>query len=244
MKTALILGCSHAAGSEMHLQPGIDLGGYIPQTFGLYNNFAALIAQQLGYHPINHAIPGGSNDAMFRIWESFVNPYTNRVRPDLVIACWTGNGRTEIWDYENQVWHGLAPGKTKFYQTINNGDIPEGEFVPESVSNETEILEYQRQWVIYHTDRWNGRLNKIKNMLALNVMAHTEGIPVINLDSFEPIEEFEYPDAFERPMGRQDFCTWAAGSGFQNTPQGHFFADAHKLYAKRVVEKLGTQYNA
>lgn len=244
MKTALILGCSHAAGSEMHLEPELDLAGYTDQTYGLYNSYPSVLAQLLGYHPMNHAIPGGSNDAMFRIWESFVNPYSNKPKPDLVIACWTGADRTEIWDYENEAWQGLAPGKQRFYKVKENGSVPEGEYLPSTVNNQDELLAYQKMWVAQHSNRWSGRLNKIKNILALNAMAADENIPVINIDSFEAVQEFHWPDNVFRPMGQDEFSAWAVKAGFKNTQQGHYFTDAHKLYAKRILAKLDDKYKA
>lgn len=240
--TALILGCSHAAGSEMYSEPEIDLDGYNQQTYGMYNSYPSLLAQHLGYHPMNHAIPGGSNDAMFRIWESFINPYSNKVRPDLVIACWTGSERTEIWDYENETWQGLAAGKRAFHALKKDGSLPEGEYLPHMVSNSNELLAYQKQWVTYHTDRWSGRLNKIKNILALNAMANFEAVPVINLISFESINEFSWPSNVFLPMGNNDFSSWAVTAGFKNTENGHYFSDTHKMYAKKVVAALDGKY--
>ena len=238
MKTALILGCSHVAGSEMHLEPGLDLAGVNPQVYGLYNNYATVVAKTLGYYPVNHAIPGGSNDAMFRIWEDYINPYSNRIRPDLVIACWTGGNRTEIWDEDHDQWQPLAPGKQTFYATVPNAMIPNGEYVPERIDNEQELLDYQRQWVIYQSNAHASRLNKIKNILALNAMAQVEQIPVINLDSFDSVQGIRYPEWVFRPMKQHEFCNWAVGAGFQHTDSGHFFSDAHKMYAQLVVSKL------
>ena len=62
---ALILGCSHAAGAEMHKEPGLTVNN--PQEFGYLNSYPVLIAKQLGYIPLNYAISGGSNDAMFSL---------------------------------------------------------------------------------------------------------------------------------------------------------------------------------
>jgi len=70
MKKALILGCSHAAGSEMNTEPDVDLLNYGKDYYGYFMSYPAQLAQLLGYHPVNHAIPGGSNDAMFRIFET------------------------------------------------------------------------------------------------------------------------------------------------------------------------------
>jgi hypothetical protein len=70
MKRAIILGCSHAAGTEMYN--------------GIACSYPVKIAEQLGYVPENYAIAGGSNDAMFRIYEEH---RTRLDSSDIVIAC-------------------------------------------------------------------------------------------------------------------------------------------------------------
>ena len=88
---ALILGCSHAEGSEM----GTD-------EYGRANSYPVLLANRMGYTADNRAIGGGSNDAVFRIFEAEHANY------ELVIACWTGHNRTEAW--HNNTWIPFAPG--------------------------------------------------------------------------------------------------------------------------------------
>ena len=63
---ALILGCSHAAGAEMYQDTSITIDN--PRSFGWLNSYPVSVARQLGYEPMNYAISGGSNDAMFRIF--------------------------------------------------------------------------------------------------------------------------------------------------------------------------------
>ena len=188
MKKALILGCSHAAGSEMNTEPDVDLLNYGSRYFGYFTSYPAQLAQLLGYHPLNHAIPGGSNDAIFRIFETYCNPYKERVKPDVVIACWTGGERTEIWDYEEGEWIGLAGGKTNFSKVIPDKIMLEGQDTGETLDNHNDIIAYQKQWVTHHADRWWGRMNKLKNILALNTMAAQKNIPVIILDSFGSVQ--------------------------------------------------------
>ena len=240
MKKALVLGCSHAAGSEMHLEPGVDLGNHSLQSYDLANSFATLIAEKLGYVADNHAIPGGSNDAMFRIFEN----QTRISKPDLVIAVWTGFNRTEIYDEGNQVWQSLAPGKQRFHRVRSNPRIPEGENLPTPVTNESELLDYQKSWVMYHTNEASGILNKIKNVLALNALAQSMGIPVINLDSFQSVQDFAWPDMVYRPLSnREEFMNWAISQDFAKTEMGHFFKDAHECYANLVVSHVISCYN-
>jgi hypothetical protein len=78
---ALVLGCSHAAGSEM-----------IDDAYGRANSYPVLLAERMGYTVTNLSIPGGSNDAVFRIFQEQCNAY------HVVIACWTGIDRVELWD--------------------------------------------------------------------------------------------------------------------------------------------------
>ena len=139
MKQALILGCSHAAGSEL----GED-------SFARANSYPALVASSLGYNVTNLGIPGGSNDAMFRLFLDHANDY------DLVIAAWSGFNRSEF--FYNDAWYNLAPGAAM-----------------------SSIKEYHKQWYVHNAHDTQGRLNKIKNVIALNSLS---SVPVINCESF------------------------------------------------------------
>ena len=198
MKRAIILGCSHAAGTEM--------------TDGTARSYPVKIAEQLGYAAENYAIAGGSNDAMFRIYEEQSFGLDNA---DLVIACWTGHNRTEIWNNAHKNWQALAPGKT---------DVTPKDY-----------LEYQQQWVTYHTDERVGRLNKIKNIVALNTLALQQNVPVINIDSFWPVNNFVWPEEIYWPMS-VDFWDWCNGNNYPKTAWGHFSEPAHKEFADIVVK--------
>jgi len=245
MKQALILGCSHAAGSDMTQEPNLDLQGYEEKYYGYHMSYPAQLARLLGYDTVlNHAIPGGSNDAMFRIFETYINPYKYLPRPDVVIACWTGHERSEIWDFDSSTWVGLAGGKTLFSKTVRDDIVREGMPIGEPLANRNEILKYQQQWITHHVDRWSGRMNKLKNMLALNVTAAQHNIPVINIDSFGTVQEHQFPDNVYRPLKKTEFCNWAVERGFDNTESGHYFTQAHKTFADFIYKKLDPKYHA
>lgn len=244
-KTAVILGCSHAAGSEMEQDPTIELGNLLPHQFGYVHSYPVQLASLLGYEIFqNHAIPGGSNDAMFRIFEEFINPYKKRPRPDIVIACWTGSERTEVWNYEEAAWQGLAGGKQRFYKITEDPYIWQGRPIPAGIEDEKEYITYQKQWVTYHADRWWGRLNKIKNILALNSLAKFHDIPVINIDSFDTIQEHEFSNDIYYPVYPIGFSDWATDSGFKATANGHYFLKTHTLFAKYLYKKIDKKYRA
>jgi hypothetical protein len=199
IKQALVLGCSHAAGSEM----GSD-------DYGLNNSYPMLIAEQLGYSANNCAVDGGgSNDAMFRIFESEYKNY------NVVIACWSGHNRTEVWHESKQVWVPFCPGGT------------------------SDLDKYRQQWILHQTDATTGRLNKIKNILALNAIAQAHNITVINIDSFWSVTEFTWPNNVYWPVP-DSFWDWANTQGFQRTEWGHFQKDAHTAFADYILENMAS----
>ncbi len=200
MKNALILGCSHAAGSEMTLADGWK------------NSYPCLIAKQLGYTINNRAIPGGSNDAMFRVFES---EFKNLDADDIVIACWSGYTRTELWDEDANTWVVVT--------------------VDAKIASPFD--EYIKEWVKFQTSDQAGRLNKIKNVLALNQLAQSKGIQVINIDSFWPVHDFDWPSNIYRPVS-DNLWDWALEQKFAKTLNGHFDFDVHKAFAIRVLGEM------
>ena len=200
MKKALILGCSHAAGSEMSTD-----------AYGRANSYPVLLAERMGYTATNRSIPGGSNDAMFRIFESEHKDY------NIVIACWSGHNRTEVWNQNKQEWISFCPGV----------DLTKLE----------ELSDYVQQWVIHHTDETTGRLNKLKNILALNALAQAHDIPVINIDSFWPVHGYAWPSNMHWQVSTT-FRNWADAQGYAHTPWGHFDRDAHSAFADYVLKNI------
>lgn len=194
---ALILGCSHAEGSEMGTE-----------KYGKANSYPVLLANRMGYSADNRAIGGGSNDAVFRIFEAEHANY------ELVIACWTGQNRTEVWNPERDTWIPFAPG----------GDAG-------------DLDAYMQHWMIHQTDSTTGRLNKIKNILALNAIAQAHDVKVINIDSFWPVLDYEWPNNVYWPISI-DFWDWANAGGYTRTPWGHFGRDAHSAFAEYVLKNL------
>ena len=209
MKQALVLGCSHASGAEMAREPGVVYPDvYAFEAYGRTRSYPVKIAQALGYNVDNQAISGGSNDAMFRIFE------TEHTNYDIVIACWSGYNRTEVWNSDSNSWVPFSPG-------IHAGDLKA----------------YQQQWVVHCTDDATGRLNKIKNIVALNALAQAHGIPVINIDSFWPVPSYAWPSNVHWPVST-DFWDWCTNKKYPRTDWGHYFEPAHQAFADYVLENL------
>jgi hypothetical protein len=232
---ALILGCSHAAGSEMNKDLTIIIDN--PESFGWLHSYPVLIAQQLGYEPLNYAIAGGSNDAMFRIFTEQLNQLTSN---DIVIACWTGIDRTEIWHELDQQWLPLSIGQHSFYSIKPSTYALAGIEVGEKILLDNEYQNYRDQWSRFHINLQANKLNKLKNILALNNLAKQHAIRVININSFYPIDHCDgVMWAIDEP-----FDKWASRNAHHHTDWGHYFLATHQAFANLVVSKLTTNANS
>ena len=211
MKKALILGCSHAVGAEMHQEPGLVFDDSTQAIdYELVHCYPSQIAHGLGYIPVNRAISGGSNDAMFRLFLE-----ETLTSSDIVIACWSGVNRSEIY---NDQWIALAPG---------------------AVPKEMDAY-YFKHWLLYSANTKVGMLNKTKNILALNAAAQAQGIQVINIDSFWPVPNIKWSTSISWPVAL-DFMSWCQQHHFPHTDWGHFFKPAHDSFAEHVLENLSEQ---
>ena len=100
--------------------------------------------------------------------------------------------------------------------------------------------EYYKQRVSTETVE-DGRLNKIKNILAVNTLARQYNCLIYNFDSFQGIYDFNWPEEVYRINHNveQEFCNWAFSQGFKTESTGHFFIDAHTAYTEYILKKLG-----
>jgi hypothetical protein len=223
-KRALVLGCSHAAGAEMHKDTSIKIDH--PDSFGYLNSYPVLIAKKLGYVPLNYAISGGSNDAMFRIFCEHMDQFTY---DDIIIACWTGIDRTEIWHELDQRWLPLCIGQHNFYPIEPRDYALSGQNVGGKISCYKDYELYNQQWSKYQVDLKSSQLNKLKNITALNELAKDRSIPVMNLDSFWPVKNNV------QWVINETFWDWAARNNCVKTAGGHYFLDTHQRFADLIV---------
>ncbi len=250
MPDALVLGCSHAAGALMHEEPGLVLAGepgkdhyQIEAEYGAKNSYPVKLAELLGYTPHNHAISGGSNDAMFRIFLEQADNF------DLVIACWTGKDRGELFHTEHNYWIPINVGNSDSFTKTPNDILLQGRNVLTKVKDHELYENYGKQWLTYEGNEQRAYNNKLKNILALNAIARSKSIKVINLDSFQGIHhQFPWPEDIYRPLPghRLEFCNFCDTKEFPKEPRGHYFREAHQEYArfvKRKIDKTGVRFN-
>jgi hypothetical protein len=203
------------------------------EDFGAKNSYPVQIARALGYEPCNHAIGGGSNDAIFRIWTE-VCDHLNQ--SNIVIACWTGCHRSEFWHEKSALWLQISPGTQSYLKRVQDPLFLEGRTISEVVVEQDNIIEFGKLWHTFANDQISASNNKLKNILALNASAERLGIRVINFDSFDPVNNKSVKQ-FEWPVDI-DFMKFVDSCGYDHTDWGHYFLDAHNAYAKKVLESL------
>ena len=241
MPRALVLGCSHAAGSEMEQDPTV--GGppgsefstsRIWYDFGPNHSYPVLIAQGLGYTAENRSIAGGSNDAVFRI---FTEQLASLTSADIVILCWTGTNRSEIWHESEHIWLQLNPGRHGFNTVMKDDYILTAIDSGRPVQDHSVYVEYQQQWNLLNTGIELGRLNKIKNILAVNTLAAAAGVRAINIDSFAPVADFVWPSSVKWAVD-QNFMDWARLNRYPCAAGGHYYLAAHRAYADLILAEI------
>jgi len=230
----------------MEQEPGLVNGGQMQgRHWGPRNSYPVLVARALGYTPENHAISGGSNDAMFRIFKSQFqfepgarHQYQCRLTDlDIVIACWTGINRSEIWHDQEQQWITLDAGIGRFYRMAPDSVRLQGYPAGPAIANEADYLSYLKSWIRLGTCDSQGRLNKIKNILALNALAAESGVPVINIDSFYSVDRIRWPESLIWPADL-DFIRFAEQHNYPRTSWGHYYRAAHAAYADHILDRL------
>ena len=230
---AYILGCSHAAGSEMYKEPGLVFDNIVSaEEYGYTRSYPAKIAHALGYDVENHAIPGGSNDAMYRIFCSLP------IQPkDIVIACWTGFDRTEVYYEKENRWLQISHGEPNTHVQAPNNIIKQGLNQAPHIVEADEFCSYAKMWTVYEVNNYRGQLNKSKNIEALNARAALQGTIVINFNSFAHIDSQAHGLWPVNDM----FTSWCTEKNFPHTDWGHYFESAHEAFAQYCLKFIDRQ---
>jgi hypothetical protein len=181
---------------------------------------------------MNHAIAGGSNDAMFRIWHDHKK---GLYQHDIVIACWTAYNRTELWDESENRWIAITKDTTDHWQKRASTVLLEGVSVPPFIKNAEQYERYLKHWVAWGYSEAAGNLNKIKNIEALNSQAQQLGVRVIIIHSIQPVWNLEQDSSW--PVD-DSFHDWADERGSSKSACCHYFESTHSAFADYVLARL------
>ena len=235
MKKAYIFGCSHAAGSEM----------FDNDTSREYtHSYPALVARDLGYEIRNHAIPGGSNDAIFRI---LLEIHQDIDPEDLIIFCWIGAGRVEIFSEPDQQWLQFSVGQQTFNVIEPDPVALQGHATGALIQDHAGWQQYHRDW----QHRWlaiqdrNEKTQEYRNLLAAHALALRCTSRVMNIRSFGA---YEHPyqrltDDFYWPIGYTEFWNWCHEHHYPHTAWGHFGLEAHRAFADYILLNISDDFH-
>ncbi len=245
-KIALIAGCSHSAGSE--------IDGRLDCSYNRNNSFGSLLADKLGYRPINIAINGASNTGIARsilMW--FDEHYDSESMDVYVIVGWTESSRLEIpAKHRPSDFHSGNPAvdwydsSANSYLRINYGwegnDPEERAMVPNyqkfMTENET-YLEYQAA----------------TNVLLVQYFLKSLNVPYImcnTMHMFVPDDHYvsyllkmiDSKCYYNFDKGQDDSFYWKYRNlGYENTKAKywHHSEEPHRLYAEELYKFIGEQ---
>jgi hypothetical protein len=139
-KIMLITGCSHAAGSE--------IDGTEDSQYNRQNSFGNLLANKMGYEPINIAENGGNNPAILRTTLEWFNEEYDPAKMEIfVLVAWSESSRLQL-PVDGNLGHGnlyanwrskTSPG----YMYINQG-------YPGGTPAEIEMMPYYHKFIANH----------------------------------------------------------------------------------------------
>jgi len=148
-KIMIIAGCSHTAGAEMD--------GNQDSKYNRKNSFGNLLANKMGYTPINIASSGSTNASIARTVLEWISKNYNKDTIDLfVLIAWTESSRMEVpseqgtwYDGANLSADWLSETSKDFFrinQGWKGGDFYEKRTLPEYhrfIAKNLEYLEIQ-----------------------------------------------------------------------------------------------------
>lgn len=240
-KIMLLAGCSHSAGSE--------IDGQEDSEYNRKNSFGSLLAQKLGYTPINIAINGATNSTISR---SVIDWYNENFVEDMdlfVLIGWTDSLRIETpfvratnYKKSNKSIPYLSPSclnyirvsmaKIKTYMEDENTLVKEYQ---EFIVNNLEFMEVLSGTHILNTQYFLESRNI--NFLMVNTMkVFNLNHPTLNFyfDNFDEIRYPSYADSEESFYIRYE----KAGYRNKDTKYRHHPIEAHQDYADCLYEYI------
>ena len=174
-KHIFINGCSHTAGSEIE---GSALGD---TEYNREHCFGAQLARRLGVDYTNNALPGGSNDYIFRTTNFWIQDNIELAKQSLFLINWTGAARAEYFhngvDDNNWFWMQIP-----FVPDENVGHLHPNYFSYVDKQDSANAKAVSRHLFMSET-HWE--INRYMNILNLQSMLKVHDIPYIFKNSLE-----------------------------------------------------------
>ena len=235
----LIAGCSHTAGSE--------IDGTQDSAYNRQHSYGNLIANNLGFVPVNISQCGSTNSAIARSVMEYIMNHDEK--PNFVLVGWTDSVRVEAPYY-----------RPSNYKTMNNAIDwydPSGEhYLRISMFINSIVVEEERETILDYQsftirNEQYTEINNILHILNLQSFLKLQKIPYIMVNTNYIFEKmhctlrwyFKLIDAMRYPKFDDDtvnFYPKYKNLGYTNplAKYGHHGADAHLDYSNYLTQYI------
>ncbi len=239
-KIMLIAGCSHAAGSE--------IDGTEDSYYNRQHTFGNILAQKMGYKPINIALNGATNTGIARsVLEWFDNHYNDQVLEVFTLVAWTESVRMEVpvdWSSSYQDSNPNADwfsDTCKEYLRVNMG-------WKGTVDREKPIIAYHQEFMAKSTQYLElVSVNVILQLQYFLKMLNVNYLMCNTLHMFNRTKQLDfYLDKIDKTryinFDNNDECFYwkYRNNGFNNTKAKywHHGEEPHRLFADELFQFL------
>lgn len=238
----LIAGCSHTAGSE--------IDGDSDSPYNRQHSYGNLLAQRMGYRPINIAVSGYTNSAIARsVLEWFHHNYNDSLDV-FVFVGWTESSRIEA-PFQYPTWHQERNGKYCDWFSKSSVDFLQININYQGFSDrEKDIQEDYRKFVVNRTEYMEiVSANLILQLQYFFKYHHVNYLMCNTAHMFSPENEKYlkfYLDSIDtKNYYIEPFYTKYVELGYTNPKAvyGHHDAEPHRLYAEELYNFLTEKRN-
>jgi len=244
-KTCLIAGCSHTAGSE--------IDGDTDSPFNRQHSYGNLLAQKLGYTPVNIAVSGYTNSAIAR---SVLEYCSEHDTSDLfVVIGWSESSRIEA-PFAYPTWHQEKNGKYCDWFSNSSTDFLQINVNYTGYSDrERDIQEDYRRFVVNRTEYME--ITSANLILQLQYFFKSKNIDYVMCNTahmFSPenhkhlkfyFDSFDKTNYYNFDDNKQSFYPKYIDLGYTNlkAQYGHHSALPHELYADELYNFIKEKHD-
>lgn len=243
-KLMLIAGCSHTAGSE--------IDGTEDSKYNRQHSYGGVLADIMGYKPVNIAEPGSCNQTIARaILEWFNTQYNSNSMDVFVMVGWTESTRMEVpwhresWYEEHNPYHDWYAQSGRWYMRVNSGwpggDPEEMKVIPEYqkfMALNQEYLEISCANLVLQLEYFF-KFNNINYVMCNTMPMFGQSRQVqfyVNL-----IDSSRYLHLRDSDRA---FFWWYRNQGYENPKAKYWHHDEvpHKLFAEELYNFIKGKY--
>jgi hypothetical protein len=241
-RLALICGCSHTA--------GLEIDGQGDSEYNRANSFGSILADRLGYTPVNIALGGLSNPGILRLVQNWIHDNYTPGSEIFVIIGWTESSRMDVPIARNMLMQGSNP-HTAWYPNWNNNYI---QINSGWAGADTEEQEFIKPRVDFMMDNLNYlEILSANAALQIQYLCESLDIPYVMCDTMHNLTPSVYLAPYlklidyTRYMGLADadsaFYWYYRRQGYSNPKAQYWHHDEtpHQLQAERLWDFLSSQ---